>query len=50
MGINYDGLTQILVDNELEVEEDIIMRLCSGLDCEGSEIVADAILTPETRE
>mgnify|MGYP001178570109 FL=1 len=41
VGISYDRLTQILVGNESEVEEEIVTRLCSGLACERSEIVVD---------
>ena len=42
VGISYDRLTQILVGNETEVEEEIVTRLCNGLNCERSEIVIDA--------
>ncbi len=42
VGISYHRLTQILVDNESEVEEEIVTRLCTGLACERSEIVIDA--------
>jgi DNA-binding Xre family transcriptional regulator len=41
VGISYDRLTQILVGNESEVEEEIVTRLCNGLACERSEIVVD---------
>jgi len=39
VGISYERLTRILVDNETEVEEEIVTRLCNGLDCQRSEIV-----------
>ena len=39
-GISYDRLTAILVGGETEVEEEIVARLCAGLDCEASEILA----------
>ena len=42
VGISYDRLTQIIVGNETEVEEEIVPRLCHGLNCERSEIVIDA--------
>ncbi|MCY3735357.1 MAG: hypothetical protein OXG13_03085 [Gemmatimonadaceae bacterium] len=40
VGISYDRLTAILVGGEAEVEEEIVARLCAGLDCEASEILA----------
>ena len=40
VGISYDRLTAILVGGETEVEEEIVARLCAGLDCEASEILA----------
>ena len=39
VGISYERLTRILVDNETEVEEEIVTRLCNGLNCKRSEIV-----------
>lgn len=39
VGISYERLTRILVDNETEVEEEIVTRLCNGLNCQRSEIV-----------
>jgi len=42
VGISYDRLAQILVGNETEVEEEIVARLCNGLDCERWEIVIEA--------
>jgi DNA-binding Xre family transcriptional regulator len=41
VGISYERLTRILVGNETEVEEEIVTRLCNGLDCERSEIVTE---------
>jgi DNA-binding Xre family transcriptional regulator len=41
VGISYERLTRILVDNETEVEEEIVTRLCNGLDCQRSEIVIE---------
>ena len=41
VGISYERLTRILVGNETEVEEEIVTRLCSGLECERSEIVIE---------
>ena len=40
VGISYARLTAILVDGETEVEEELVARLCAGLDCEASEILA----------
>lgn len=40
VGISYDRLTAILVGGETEVEEEVVARLCAGLDCEASEILA----------
>lgn len=42
VGISYERLTQILVGNETDVEEEIVTRLCNGLDCQRSEIVIEA--------
>ncbi len=42
VGISYERLTRILVGNETEVEEEIVTRLCNGLDCQRSEIVTEA--------
>jgi DNA-binding Xre family transcriptional regulator len=39
VGISYDRLTQIIAHGESEVEEDIVTRLCAGLDCTREEIV-----------
>lgn len=39
VGISYDRLTQIIVGGECEVEEDIVVRLCAGLECQREEIV-----------
>ncbi len=40
VGISYARLTAILVGGETEVEEELVARLCAGLDCEASEILA----------
>ena len=42
VGISCNQLTRILVGNEREVAEEIVSRLCNGLDCERSEIVIEA--------
>ena len=42
VGISYERLTQILVGNETDVEEEIVTRLRNGLDCQRSEIVIEA--------
>lgn len=39
VGISYARLAAIL-SGETEVEEEIVARLCAGLDCEASEILA----------
>jgi DNA-binding Xre family transcriptional regulator len=39
VGISYDRLTAILADGETEVEDEIVARLCAGLDCEPAEIL-----------
>ena len=41
VGISYERLTRILVGNETEVEEEIVTRLCAGLECDRAEIVSD---------
>jgi DNA-binding Xre family transcriptional regulator len=40
VGISYDRLTQIMVNGDNDVEEDIVRRLCIGLECEPGDIVA----------
>jgi len=40
VGISYGRLTEIIADHDSEVEEDIVSRLCSGLECRREEIVA----------
>ena len=40
VGLSYERLTAIIVNGENEVEEEEISRLCSGLGCERSDIVA----------
>jgi DNA-binding Xre family transcriptional regulator len=42
VGISYEHLARILVDDETEVEEEIVRRFCAGLDCERSEIVIES--------
>jgi DNA-binding Xre family transcriptional regulator len=42
VGLSYEQLTRIIADGEAEVEEDIVRRLCNGLECERADIV-----TPE---
>ncbi|MBJ66926.1 MAG: hypothetical protein CME28_02840 [Gemmatimonadetes bacterium] len=39
VGISYERLTEIIVQGECEVEEDIVVRLCDGLECAREEIV-----------
>ncbi len=39
VGISYDRLTQIIVEGKCEVEEDIVERLCAGLECRREEII-----------
>ena len=39
VGLSYDRLTDIIVNNESEVEEEVVARLCDGLGCERSDIV-----------
>ena len=39
VGLSYDRLTDIIVNNESEVEEEVVARLCNGLGCERSDIV-----------
>ena len=41
VGISYDRLTAILVGGETEVDEEIVARLCAGLECGPSEILAE---------
>jgi DNA-binding Xre family transcriptional regulator len=40
VGISYGRLTEIIADSENDVEEDIVARLCAGLECRREEIVA----------
>ena len=40
VGISYGRLTEIIADSENDVEEDIVARLCPGLECRREEIVA----------
>lgn len=41
VGISYERLTAIIVQGECEVEEEIVARLCAGLECAREEIVVD---------
>ena len=41
VGISYNRLTEILVNGETKVEEEIVTRLCNGLGCQRVEIVID---------
>ena len=41
VGISYQRLTEILVNGETDVEEEIVSRLCNGLGCTRSEIVIE---------
>ena len=40
VGLSYERLTQIIAHGDAEVEEDIVRRLCTGLECERADIVA----------
>ena len=40
VGLSYDRLTDIIANNESEVEEEVVARLCNGLGCKRSDIVA----------
>ena len=40
VGLSYERLTAIVVNGENEVEEEEVSRLCSGLGCDRSDIVA----------
>lgn len=40
VGISYGRLTEIIADSENDVEEDIVARLCAGLECRREDIVA----------
>lgn len=40
VGLSYERLTAIVVNGENEVEEEVVAKLCSGLGCERSDIVA----------
>ena len=39
VGISYGRLTQIIANGESDVEQDILDRLCTGLDCEPGDIL-----------
>lgn len=41
VGISYGRLTEIIADSENDVEEDIVARLCAGLECSREDIVAE---------
>ncbi len=40
VGLSYARLTQIIADGDAEVDEDVVRRLCNGLECERADIVA----------
>jgi DNA-binding Xre family transcriptional regulator len=40
VGISYERLTEILVNGDTDVDEDIVRRLCIGLECEPDNIIA----------
>lgn len=40
VGIPYDRLAVMLSDPEHEVEEELVARLCAGLECERAQLVA----------
>ncbi|HJP31943.1 MAG TPA: helix-turn-helix domain-containing protein [Candidatus Latescibacteria bacterium] len=39
IGISYERLTQIIADGDVEVDEDTVHRLCTGLECERGDII-----------
>ena len=39
VGISYDRLTAIIAGGENDVDEEIVARLCNGLDCAREDIV-----------
>jgi DNA-binding Xre family transcriptional regulator len=41
VGISYDRLTEIIAQGNCDVEEDIVTRLCAGLECAREEIVVE---------
>ncbi len=41
VGISYAQLTEIIANGENEVEEDIVVRLCAGLECQREDLVAE---------
>lgn len=42
VGISYERLTEIMVKGDTDVDEDIVRRLCIGLECEPGDIIAQA--------
>jgi DNA-binding Xre family transcriptional regulator len=40
VGLSYERLTEILARNEADVDDDTVRRLCAGLDCEPTDILA----------
>jgi DNA-binding Xre family transcriptional regulator len=40
VGLSYERLTQIIANGDADVDEDTLRKLCSGLDCERSDILA----------
>ena len=41
VGVSYERLTEIMVNGETDVDEEIVDRLCTGLGCERAEIVIE---------
>ena len=41
VGLSYERLTQIIANGDADVDEDTLRKLCAGLDCERSEILAE---------
>ena len=41
VGLSYERLTQIIANGDADVDEDTLRKLCSGLDCEPDDILAD---------
>jgi DNA-binding Xre family transcriptional regulator len=41
VGLSYERLTQIIANGDADVDEDTLRKLCSGLDCERDDILAD---------
>ena len=41
VGLSYERLTQIIANGDADVDEDTLRKLCSGLDCERSDLLAE---------